>query len=303
MGLDLVVLGNLLVDDVVLPDGRTRMGEAGGATLYTSLAARLWGLGVGVASVCGDDYPRQALDALASRGVDLTGIAPLGRPGVRTWLLYEGGRRRVVHRLGCPTHAEVSPSPGTLSEAYLAARAFHLAPMPLECQRPLVERLSRCPGALVSVDPHVPVREDTMVQWRGVLPLIDVLFVGEDEMRLPEATKDPPAALRRLAGGRLRHVVYKRGAQGGLVMDLHGGRVVEWDASAGEVVDPTGAGDCFAAGFLAGLLAGESVEDALRRAIAGTTFALEAWGTAGLLAATPEEAARRLARTAVTRDA
>ena len=40
---DLVVLGNLLVDDVVFPDGRTRMGEAGGATLYASLGAALKG--------------------------------------------------------------------------------------------------------------------------------------------------------------------------------------------------------------------------------------------------------------------
>jgi len=39
---DLVVLGNLLVDDMVFPDGRTRMAEPGGATLYAALGASLW---------------------------------------------------------------------------------------------------------------------------------------------------------------------------------------------------------------------------------------------------------------------
>ncbi len=296
MSLDLVVLGNLLVDDVVLDDGRTRMGEPGGATLYASLAATLWGLAVGVASVRGTDYPRAALAALATRGVDLTGVRPLDREGLRTWLLYEGAIRRVVHRLGSPTHAEVSPGPGDLPAAYLDARAFHLAPMPLETQRPLVERLARRAGALLALDPHEPVSDDTLPAWREVLAQVDVLFVGEDEMRLPEAAADPRAALRRLAGGRLRLVAFKRGARGGVLYDVRADRGLRWAAGDGPVVDPTGAGDCFAAGLLAGLLAGETLDDALARAVASTSFALEDWGPAGLLAATPHEAARRLGR-------
>jgi hypothetical protein len=39
---DRIVLGNLLVDDMVFPDGRTRMAEPGGATLYAALGASLW---------------------------------------------------------------------------------------------------------------------------------------------------------------------------------------------------------------------------------------------------------------------
>jgi sugar/nucleoside kinase (ribokinase family) len=295
MPLDLVVLGNLLVDDVVLPDGRTRFGEPGGATLYTSLAARLWGLGAGIASRRGDDYPEHALAALAARGVDLSGVRPLGRPGVRTWLLYEGAVRRVVHRLGGPTHAEVSPAPTELPAAYRDARAFHLAPMPLEVQAALVEALAPRPGALLSLDPHVPVSEETLPRWRPVLERVDVLLLGEDEMRLAEAAADPAAALARLAGGRLRWVVFKRGARGGVLYDARARRALAWRALECRAVDPTGAGDCLAAGWIAGLLAGEPVRAALARGVVATTFALEDWGPAGLLAASPAEAARRLA--------
>ena len=39
----IVLLGNLLVDDVVLGDGTTRMGQPGGALLYGALGAALWG--------------------------------------------------------------------------------------------------------------------------------------------------------------------------------------------------------------------------------------------------------------------
>src|SRR5262249_36503751 len=97
---DLVLLGNLLVDDVGFADGRTRMGQPGGAMLYAALAASLWGVSTGCVSLRGDDYPSTALDELRARGVALDGVHALHRNGVRTWLLYEGAIRRVIHRLG-----------------------------------------------------------------------------------------------------------------------------------------------------------------------------------------------------------
>lgn len=85
-----MLLGNLLVDDVVLADGTTRMGQAGGALLYGALGATVWESRPGLVSVLGADYPAEVLEQLQQRGVDLTGVHPLGRSGVRTWLLYEG---------------------------------------------------------------------------------------------------------------------------------------------------------------------------------------------------------------------
>jgi ribokinase len=58
--------------------------------------------------------------------------------------------------------------------------------------------------------------------------------------------------------------------------------------------DPTGAGDAFAGGFLAAIVAGRTLEAALDQAIVSASFALEDWGANGLLAATREEADRRL---------
>jgi sugar/nucleoside kinase (ribokinase family) len=288
VALDLVVLGNLLVDDVVLPDGRTRMAEPGGAVLYVALGAALWGLRVGIVSIRGDEYPAQAIDTLAARGIALEGVAPLGRPGLRTWLLYEGARRRIVHRLDGPTHAEMSPAPEAVPSAWRSARAFHLAPMPFGVQQALVAALPSDAGRLLSLDPYVFLQADTLAEWRELLPRVDALFLSEDEMEL-----QGPDALRGLAGGRLKTVVFKQGAEGGTLFDATADRLVHWTPRAAAVVDPTGAGDVFAAGVLAGWLRGESHERAIERGIVGASFAIEDWGPAGIFRATPEAAESR----------
>jgi len=263
--------------------------------LYAALGAALWETGVAVVAPLGDDYPARALHALEQRGVDLGGLRPLGRPGLRAWLLYEAAARRIVHRLGSANHVEASPAPGDVAGRFTDARAFHLSPAPLVCQRPLLESLSSRPGALLSLDPHDPVREDNLERWREALALLEVFFVSEEELQLAGVAADPRGALARLAGGRLRYALLKRGAAGGMLYDARTRETRGWVARAKQVVDPTGAGDAFAGGFLSGLLAGEDVAGALERGVVSASFALETWGAAGLIAAAPADARQRRA--------
>jgi sugar/nucleoside kinase (ribokinase family) len=290
----IVLLGNLLVDDVVLADGTTRMGQAGGALLYGALGATLWGARPGLVSVLGDDYPADVLATLQQRGADLRGVRALGRPGVRTWLLYEGHVRRLIHRLGCPTHEEVSPRPELIPREWRAAPAFHLAPMPFDVQRRLLMSLSRQSGRFVSIDPHREVDEASLDDWREALAHADAFFPGEDELRLDAAHEKPEQALPRLINGRLRFVVFKRGATGGILYDARDKRFHTWVARADIVVDQTGAGDAFSVGFVLAHLEGLPVEACLQRAVVTASFAVEAWGPDTLLAAERADADARL---------
>jgi sugar/nucleoside kinase (ribokinase family) len=288
-----VVIGNLLIDDVVFPDGRTLMGEPGGASLHMSLSAALWGARVAVVSVRGEDYPAAGLEAMAHRGIDLSGVRVLDGPGLRTWLLYEATRRRVVHHLERPSHEDVSPEPRDVPTHCLDARAFHIAPMPLTRQRALVEALAPRHEAGLSIDPHEPVTEQNLGAWREVLAHADMFFVSEDEMRLDGVEADPRAALRRLAGGRLRFVAFKRGVRGGILFDAKAGTFMDWPPVPRLTGDPTGAGDSFAGGFLAAVLAGATVQDALDQGSISVSFCLEDWGARSLMHAMPAEAQRR----------
>jgi sugar/nucleoside kinase (ribokinase family) len=288
----LLVAGNLLVDDVVFTDGRVRLCEAGGAVLHAALGASLWGAGVGCLSRVGNDYPAAALAALTARGVDLTGIRRLSGSGGRTWLLYEGTLRRMVPHLHTPSHADVSPDPADLPTAWRSPRALHLAPMPLPCQAALVDAMP--PATLISLDPHLPVAEETLATWRPLLARLHILFLGDDELQLVDAAADPAATLRRLAGGRLRYILWKRGAAGGLLYDTQTDQLHPYAARAAAVVDPTGCGDAFAAGFLTALLDEQPVDAALLRGVVTASYALSDWGAAGLLAAQPADAEQRL---------
>jgi sugar/nucleoside kinase (ribokinase family) len=291
-----VLLGNLLVDDVVFSDGSTRMGQPGGAIMYGALGAAIWGTSVGCVSLVGTDYPVTMLDALKERGVDLTGVHRLRGPGVRTWLLYEGEVRRLIHRLGCPTHEEVSPRPEQIPPAWQSAPAFHLAPMPFAAQRRVLASLASNDNRFVSVDPHLPVTEETLGDWREALADADAFFPGEDELLLEETHVDPRRVLPRLATGRLRFIVFKQAAGGGILYDTHEDRFHRWLGRAQQVVDPTGAGDAFAAGFLSAYLERLPVATCLDRGVVSASFAIEALGAASLLEASRTDADSRISR-------
>jgi len=294
--LDLVLAGNLLVDDIVLADGTTLLGEPGGAVLHAALAAHLWGCRVGILSVVGSDYPAATLDTLAARGIDLAGVRLLGGPGGRAWLLHEPSARRVIHHLDSPSHAAVSPTPADLPAEWRAARGIHLAPMPLECQLDLARCLAATDAEsapFVSLDPFELVRDQTTARWREPLAQIDALFAGEDDLRLSGSTA---GTLDDLAGDRLRLLVLKQADRGGMLLDRRADEAHRWEARAGEdVVDVTGAGDAFAGGFLAGWLATGDISRSLAQGVVSASLVLEDWGSRGLARATPALARARLA--------
>lgn len=295
MLLDLVVLGNLIVDDIVYEDGRTRMAQPGGAVLYMGLAAALWDLRVGLVSIAGTDFPTEALDSLAQRGLVLDGVTRTTQPGLRTWLLYEGNLRRVVHRMEGSTHREASPTVDEIPSSW-RPRAIHLAPTPFDLQLDLARSLRSRYGdeLLCSLDPYELMSGDQIHRWQELLEPIDLLLVSEDEIDSRSIRKNPEPFLRQLLIGRLSTILFKQGPQGGLAVVADGTSSLRWAGRNDGVTDSTGAGDAFASGVLAGLLRDRPLEQAIQRGVVSASFAIEAQGAEGLLRASPQAAQERL---------
>lgn len=291
---ELVLVGNLLVDDLVYDDGTTRMGQPGGALLHAAIAATAFGAKVGCVSIVGSDYPARALTALEARGVSLEGVSRREGPGVRVWLLYEAGARRMIPWLGRPTHADVSPLPESYPKAYEGAKGVHVAPMPWERQAAFVEAVGRG-GQQVSLDPCEPLDDAGLDRVRSTLAHVDVLFVSDDEVGFG----DPAGALASLAAGRTQCVLHRRGREGGIVYRPDGSRTT-WRAYPASEVDPTGAGDVFAAAFMAAWVGGASLRDAVARGAAAASVAVEGVGSDALLDARESELVRRADHVVVT---
>ncbi|MBI1799331.1 MAG: hypothetical protein HYR73_06555, partial [Candidatus Eisenbacteria bacterium] len=230
----------------------------------------------------------------ARRSIDLRGLRSLEGPGAHSWLLYEPRGRRVVSRLGTPRHEDVSPGIEDIPAEYQGARAWLLGPMPIERQLDLTRHLASCAGRFVVVDPHVPLGAPTLDRWREVLTHADAFFVSHEELDLPGADTDPLGAFAAF-GERLRFVGVKRAARGGTLIDRLEKKVMDWAPASEPVVDATGAGDAFAAGFAAGWLLSGGVEGALDRARISAAIAIENWGAHGFMGISPEMAALRLA--------
>src|SRR5215471_15843253 len=84
-----IVVGNLTIDDVVLPDGTTHMASVGGNSLYTALGARLWQSRIGVVTRRGEDFPRDLSAMLGPLGIASGGVVNIPGPTVRNWVVYE----------------------------------------------------------------------------------------------------------------------------------------------------------------------------------------------------------------------
>jgi ribokinase len=263
--LRIATLGDALLDVVVLlsdalaPGGDVRASNRAGAGGQAANVAA-WAADLGAEARCiakrGDD-PAGELVAreLAERGVELFGPVPARATGVVVSIVHEGDRA-----LASDPGVAPSLAPGELDAAWLACDVLHLSGYallrePIAAAALEAARLARGQGARVSVDvaAWTEIREYGPVRFRELLDELapDVLFATEAEWEL-------------LGGAYLTAPVgvLKRGARGCTVFTED----AKLDFAAVDVevvVDPTGAGDALAAGFLVG----GSLEEAARRGL------------------------------------
>jgi sugar/nucleoside kinase (ribokinase family)/fructoselysine-6-P-deglycase FrlB-like protein len=285
---DVIVIGNLTVDDVVHPNGETIMASPGGNTIYAATGALIWRLSVGVVARVGADFPVAALDRLRDAGLDTGGLRPIEGPTVRNWVIYEhDGHRSWVYRTPPERRFEVAPSPEDIPAGWTdlkqdRAPVVHVAAMPLEAATGIVGHL-RADGrrAVVTLDTHEAWsagRDEILALARRV----DVFVPSHGELAAILGYDDPERACRELQAEGVPAVVVKCGEKGALV-GTPGGPPVRIAPPDVPVLDATGAGDTFCGGLAAGLAVGESLVVAAQRGAATAGAALGASGSLRLL--------------------
>jgi len=239
-------VGSIALDSVETPFGATADALGGSAQYFTYAASILHP--VQVVGVIGDDYPKEALDRLASIGADLRGVERAEGESFRWKGKYSydlQNRETLETRLG--VFARFEPK---IPAEFTGARYVFLGNIDPELQL----------GVLDQIRSPTLVACDTMNYWihgkrsalLRLLDKIDVLLVNDAEARELSGDWNVYRAARWIAERGPRIVVIKQGVYGAVL--LEGNSVFYIPAyPLEEVYDPTGAGDAFAGGFMAHL--------------------------------------------------
>ncbi len=309
----------IILDDLVFPDGRTAMGTLGGGGPQTAFGMRLPALAgwteqgqVGLVAGVGDDLPPSARKWLESAGIDRTGVRETALPTPRAWQLLEAdGRRTQVWRVQARVvGAQLGRSLEHIPASYRQARGFHLGIHPEAPDLEFIRQLRNLepPTAdgrppLVSLEPFKPADQPpTDTALRQLCSAADILSPNLTEARSLVGQAAPDELARRLGDAGARIVTLRMGAEGSLVRAKEEGIAIHMPAVPATVVDPTGAGNAYGGGFLAGYIQTGDLTTAARYAAIAASFLVEQVGLPPINDRLRDEANRRLQMAPRTRD-
>ena len=292
----LVCLGNLTLDDVVLPDGRAMPGCIGGDALYATLAGRLFEPSTEMVAPVGPDFPAAVLARIGRAGLSDAGLVARPLRTLRNRIDYrsDGGRAWTTYFTDEDFHA-LSPMPEDIPSGYRDAEAFLILAMTLAAQDALVTDIKRRSTALVALDPQEDYIAGNEQALRRLIGAVDIFMPSADEARQLLGHEDWLAAAKTFAAWGPSVVAIKLAAQGCLVYGRDADQAIALPAFGTDVRDTTGAGDCFCGAFLAALIADRSnLASAARAGAVAASFAVEDFGAERLIGMAPRLAAQRL---------
>jgi len=242
---DVVALGDINVDIIAQFDQYPGKGDdalahtteihCGGSAANTAMA--LSSIGIKTSLICRvgpDSWALKALTCLEEAGVDPRGLQR--DSDTMTGMMY------VV----------VTPD-------FQSAKVFHLSGYSLlsEPQRSaglLALEIACRHGLTVALDPGMTISQTALDEMRALLPVVNILLPNLREAQQMTGLTLPADCAQALLDRGVQIVGLKLGREGCLVVS--GNKSFHVPGFAIETRDSTGAGDCFAAGFIAGLLGG-----------------------------------------------
>ncbi len=251
--------------------------------LYAASGARVWETDIGLLSRTGEDYPHTWIKDFQKRGFDTSGIRVLpGSMDLRSFKAYSttfelSQTAPVAHfarhkidfpkaLLGYKPTEEIKKDPkrssvnapvvGDIPEEFLEAGAVHLCPMDFFSQEQLLTAFKSGSASILTVDPSSDyMTPKSLNEIRVLLNGITAFLPSQEELESLYwgRSTDPWEIAEELGQFGCEMIVIKRGGRGQWLYDVVGKKRWEVPAYPARLADPTGAGDAFCGGFLAGI--------------------------------------------------
>lgn len=280
-----VLMGHLTIDEIHLGNGVVHDATVGGAAAYAALGG-FFSMGrMVIVSRVGQEYPLEqlALEHPGCGSIDVSPTAVVSGDSTHNIARYgsDGGRHWEI--CNPTTMHDQTPSPDDADRVTVEDRWVLVNPASLEQQLALVQRL-RHSGARIALDTelHYLTAPDALARLTELASQVDCFLPSREHIAhlIGCDVEDPSALAVALASFECPLVVLKCGADGAYALDERApDELVYVPAVEGAaVLDPTGAGDGFDGGLLAGLSRGETPHNAMVTGCVAASFVIESAG-------------------------
>lgn len=255
------VVGSVAIDSIETPSGKAPA-VLGGSCSYFSIAASYFAP-VNMVAVIGQDFPAAELEFLASRNINLEGVEEVdGRTFRWTGRYHEDMNVRDTLDLQLNVFGDFDP---VLPESYRDSELVFLANIQPGLQTNVLSQLRavKMVGA-DTMDHWIAEQRDALLD---LLASVDLLSINDSEAMMLSGERNIVTAARRILDLGPKTLLIKRGEYGALQFAADDVFAVP-AYPLEQVVDPTGAGDCFAGGLFGSLAESGAIDrKTLRRAI------------------------------------
>ena len=291
----LLIVGTVAFDAIETPFGKTDK-ILGGAATYIGLAASQFDVDSAIISIVGDDMPKEYLDLLTDRGIDISALEIVKGGKTFFWKgKYHNDlntRDTLVTELN--TLEDFNP---VVPESYNDADVVMLGNLHPIVQMGVINQMKKRPK-LIILDTMNFWMDNALEDLTNVIRHIDVITINDEEARQLTGEYSLVKAAQKIFTMGPKYVVIKKGEHGALLFNED--QIFFAPAlPLEEVFDPTGAGDTFAGGF-AGYLAASadsSFENMKKAIIHGSnlaSFSVEKFGAERMLQLDRKEIRERL---------
>ena len=216
------------------------------------------------------------LSSLQKNGVDTTGISKCQTTSTGSasiWVNSEGQNSILIYQ---GANGEVDENYIIRHENIFANKSWFVTQFEIPLESILLSlKLAKKHGLKTFMDP-APVRK---INNNDIWELVDYLFPNEIELRELTQTDDVLSAIHILKSRGIKEVIVKLGKKGAGYED--GGKLILLPAVPVEqVVDTTGAGDCFIAGFLYGMMQQNDIAQAIKTGNLTASYSIRRKGAA-----------------------
>lgn len=293
--MSLIVVGTMAFDAIETPFGKTDR-IVGGSATYVAYAASNFVKPVQQVSIIGFDFPKEEMDLLVQRGVQMDGVQVIPDKKSFFWSgryhMDMNTRDTLVTDLN--VLADFNPQ---LPDSYQGTEFLMLGNLDPNIQLSVIRQMKTRPRLIV-MDTMNFWMEIAMPGLEEVLKNVDVLMVNDSEARQLSGQFSLVKAAREIMKMGPKYLVIKKGEHGALL--FHEDRVFFAPALPLEdVFDPTGAGDTFAGGFVGHLAKTQDISfDNMKTAIivgsALASFCVEKFGPERMKELTREDIDSRI---------